>query len=184
MSYVIQNYSQYRNKMTITPRFKTFLVFKSFFTFFVFFQFFIIEKKTSFNYPLLNFFFTSGIYNFFYECLKPVFTVYTNKTKNTVSYYVLKKMNDYFYLKKKSTITYLMANILILNLYLLSLKISNFTLRHTFYKSFFFFFLFSNSYLWYQHHNYLKFYLNFFLYNHNLKFYKFYSGYFFKVYNF
>ena len=184
MSYVIQNYSRYVDKITTTPRFKTSLILKSFYFFLFFFRSPKTTQTQKATSTLFKFFFLNGLHNFFYKSYTPLSANYTNRIKNTTAYLTFKTLDNIIYCKKFNNIFFFFNNFFFFNTYLLSIKVNNIKITNFFFKSTFFFFLFLNSFFWYQHHTHVFFYLNFFFYMRTLKFYKFYGGYFFKIYNF
>lgn len=70
------------------------------------------------------------------------------------------------------------------NSYFYSIKSTNFKINFRLSENLFFFFVAFTPFLWYQHSSFLKFYLNFILIISSFKMHKFFSGFFFKIYNY
>ncbi len=194
MSYVIQNFYDSSKKINLTPRFKLLFLLNNLHKIF-----FFIKLNTFFNFIFklnilnLNYFFI--FFKYFYskqylKLLNKNILLSSNNYINNLSkssiylifYYILnflknKKINlDFFQLNNNFFYVY--------QQYYFSFKLINIKINKSFYKNIFFFFLFANQVIWYQHSKNLNFYLNFLLINYNLKIFRFYNGHFLKVYNY
>lgn len=193
MSYVIQNFYDSNKRINLTPRFKFFFFMNNLEKFFFFIKintFLNFSNKLNFN--QLNNFNTFFRYFFSKQFIKFLFQLNLNLVNNYTSNMTKSSIFSIFYNFDKffNTENRLLFHKnfdykdLIFNLYFLPVKTLNIRINNNFYKNIFFYFMFINSFIWYQHVNSLKFYLNYIFINYTLKSSRFYNGHFLRVYNY
>ena len=191
MSYVIQNFYDYTKKFSMTPKFKIFFFNNNITKFFLFIKlstFLSLNKKPNtlnLNYfnSFFKYFFNKAYIKFLYNTNINLFANYTNNFSQSLTYNIfyqtLKNFNKFYVNLNKFTFNIFTLN----NLYFLSIKSANVSLKLNLYKNFFFFFFFINSFLWFQHSSFFKPYLSFIFINYNAQVSRFYNTHFFKIYN-
>lgn len=192
MSYVIQNFYDSNRKISLTPRFKFFFILNNLEKFFIFFKlntflnttFKINFFKVSYFTVFFKYFFSKQFIKLIYQLNLNYVGNYTNNLIKSYIYYIFYNMNNFF---KISSLKFKYSPVndsWVYNLYYFSIKTLNIKINSNFYKNIFFYFMFINTFIWYQHTSNLKFYLNFIFVNYNLKTFRFYNGYFLRVYNY
>ena len=192
MSYVIQNFHDFNKKLTLTPRFKFFFILNNLEKFFIFIKLNTFFNKINIsNIFLINHFFLFFKYFFAKQYIKLIFNSnldfsgnYTLNLTKSFLFHIFFNFFNFFKNKNNNIKQYQFFNNYLFNLYFTSVKALNIRINNSFYKNFFFYLMLINSFIWYQHTSYLKFYLNFIFINYNLKTFRFYNGHFLKVYNF
>ena len=191
MSYVIQNFYDYSKKFAMTPKFKIFFFNDNIANFFLFIKlstFLNLNKKSNIlnlNYfnSFFKYFFNKAYIKFLYKINVNLFGNYTNSFSQSlihnIFYQTLKVFNKFYVNLNKFVFSLFSLN----NLYFLSIKSANISLKSNLYKNFFFFFFFINSFLWFQHSPLFKPYLSFIFINYNAQISRFYNTHFFKIYN-
>ena len=187
MSYVIQNFFNFNKKITLMPRFKFFFMLcnlnKLFFLFkintFLNLTNKILIIDLNFHYIFLKYFFSKYFIKLFINLNFNLIGDYTNNLFKSYIYNIFFHMLQFLKFNSINIIKYNSSQI-----YLFSIKISNFKINSVFYKNIFFFFLFLNCHIWNQYNSNFKFYLNFILINQYTQIYYFYNGYFLNIYNY
>lgn len=192
MSYVIQNFNDLNRKINFTPRFKFFFFLNNLdkIIFFIKINTFLnISNKLNFNNfnisnSFFKYFFSKQFIKFLFQLNLNLVGHYTNNLIKSSIYLIFFNLNKIFDYNKIYNYKYSENKNLIYNSYYLSIKTFNTRINNSFYKNVFFFLLLNNSFIWYQHNSFLKFYLNFIFINYTLKSFRFYNGHFLKIYNY
>jgi hypothetical protein len=197
MSYVLQNFFNINQKITLIPRIKFLIILNNLkFIFFLFKNQLFIYFNKKFNTFNLNYFgsfikyFYSHQINFLINKINLNFVgPYENNLFKSIIFHNLHNLltpldeNEKHKLNSNNETASLKKNILF-NSYFLSHKLINNIINKKFYKNFFFFLMLHFSNIWIQQNNFFKFYLNFFFVNYELTITPFYNGYFLHIYNF
>jgi len=184
VSYVVQNFSKFKSKIVITPRFKVMIMSRQVNLPFVFSKFQLTNSHIKSYNTFLFFFYAKGLFNFFYNVFLRLSSNYNKQFTNTSIFWAFKTLDGFLYSKKFSNVSPIVSSFFLYNSYFLSVKINNAKIFKTYFKSVFFFSLFYFTEQWYQFTSLSTFRLNFFFVRNNFKLYKFFGGYFFKVYNY
>ena len=197
MRFVIQNYLTLSRKFAVNPRLRSLILLNN-----LIFFFFYYKNTYLFNwsnlYNLFSFNFFSILYKFFF--FKQLFFFFRKMTLTFTGFYLnnLIKSSVFLFFKGLSLFfnnqflpfsgaVFLAATAsrpkLLFNIIFLPVKALNVNLTKTFFKNSFFFFLFFSSTLWYQHTNFLSFYLTFLLVNWNYKVTPLFGDFFLPVFN-
>ncbi len=192
MSYVIQNFYDSNRKLNLTPRFK-FLFFmnnlEKFFFFFKINTFSSLSNKLNLN-KINNFniffkyFFSKQLIKFFFQLNLNLVNNYNNNVLKSSIFIIFYNFNKFFNINKFFLNKNFENTFLLFNFYFLSIKTINIKINNNFYKNLFFYFMFINSFIWFQYCNSFKFYLNFIFINYTLKSFRFYNGHFLRIYNY
>lgn len=193
MSYVIQNFYDSNKKVNLTPRFKFFFYMNNLEKFFFFIKintFLNFSNKLNFNQLnsfniFFKYFFSKQLVKLLCQLNLNLVNNYTNNIAKSSIFLVFYNFNKFLNTRDKFLLheSFDCKN-LIFNLYFLPIKTLNIRINNNFYKNIFFYFMFINSSIWYQHANSLKFYLNYIFINYTLKSSRFYNGHFLRVYNY
>ena len=193
MSYVIQNFYDSNKKVNLTPRFKFFFYMNNLEKFFFFIKintFLNFSNKLNFNQLnsfniFFKYFFSKQLVKLLCQLNLNLVNNYTNNIAKSSIFLVFYNFNKFLNTRDKFLLhkSFDCKN-LIFNLYFLPIKTLNIRINNNFYKNIFFYFMFINSSIWYQHVNSLKFYLNYIFINYTLKSSRFYNGHFLRVYNY
>lgn len=192
MSYVIQNFYDCNRKLAFTPRFFYLFIFANLEKIIIFIKFntffFFTNKQQLMNF---NYFFLFTKYFFSRQFIKILFKMnlklvggYENNLTKCSIYHIFNTINTFIDSKAIISNRQFNDDTYFFNQYLLPIKVLNIKLRKKFFKNTFFYFMFINSYYWWQKSTNFKFYLNFLFINYNFKVYPFFSGYFLRVYSF
>lgn len=192
MSYVIQNFSQSNKKIILNPRFKFIFILLNLNKFFIFIKLNTFLNLTSkINYFHLShltlffkYFFSKQYLKFIYKNNLNYLGNYTNNISKSCIFYFFYNFYNFLINKKIIKNHFYLNEVNIYNSYLMPLHVLNIQLNNTFYKNLFYFFMFVNQFIWYQHDSKINFYLNFLFINYNLKISRFYNGHFMKIYNY
>jgi hypothetical protein len=192
MSYVIQNFNDYNKKINLTPRFKFFFLLNNLEKFFFFFKInTFLNLSTKLNLNQINnfniffkYFFSKQFIKFFFQLNLNLVGQYTNNLTKSSLFNIFYNFNKFFNLNKTFYLKIYYPSHLIFNIYFLPIKTLNIRINNTFYKNVFFYFMLSNSFIWYQYSSNLRFYLNYIFVNYTLKSFRFYNGHFLRIYNY
>ena len=198
MRFVIQNYTLINKKVAVTPRLRALLILNNLVFFFLFYKNFYFFNWTnspnvfSFNFfqILYKFFFFKQFLFFFKKMTLGLAGYYLNNFIKSVLFFFYKGLTLFFNTQfLPFTRAFVLRNTkvqrkLVLNGAFFAIKTLNVTITKTFFKSFFFMLFFFSTLLWYQHTNFIKFYLNFLLINPNYMLTPPFADFFLPVFNF
>lgn len=191
MSYVIQNFYD-NKKIALTPRFRFFYILNNLEKFFIFFKLNTFFKFTNIsNNFKINYFFLFFKYFFSKQYIKLIYNInlffvgnYTNNLTKSFIFLIFFNLINFFKNEKIILNVQFLKNFFFFNIYLVPIKLINIKLNRLFYKNIFFYFMLTNSFLWYQHTSYFSFFYNFIFINYSLKTFRFFNNHFLRIYNF